>query len=228
MKISVIHENKDFLVIDKPAGVLSHQTDKETENTVTNFLIENYPEIKKVGEDRKRPGIVHRLDKDTSGLMIIARNNKAFVYFKEQFKKKLIQKKYIALVVGHLKEKEGVIDKPIGRSRKKGFKQTVAPVVPRKEASTSYQVLKEYRDYSLLEVSPKTGRMHQIRVHFASLGHPLAGDKQYGFKRQICPIGLKRHFLHAFYLKFSTINGKIEELSSKLPPDLKYVIRHIQ
>ena len=98
MKISVIHENKDFLVIDKLAGVLSHQTDKETENTVTNFLIEQYPEIKEVGEDKKRPGIVHRLDKDTSGLMIIARNNEAFFYFKEQFKKKLVQKKYITLV----------------------------------------------------------------------------------------------------------------------------------
>ena len=224
MKISVIHENKDFLVIDKLAGVLSHQTDKETENTVTNFLIEQYPEIKEVGEDKKRPGIVHRLDKDTSGLMIIARNNEAFFYFKEQFKKKLVQKKYITLVVGQLKEKEGIIDKSIGRSRKKGFKQTVAPIVPRKEAVTEYKVLKEYKDYSLVEVSPKTGRMHQIRVHLASIGHPIAGDKKYKFKRQLTPKNLKRQFLHAKDLKFYSINGRIEEFLSKLPKELEEVL----
>lgn len=241
MRIPIIYEDKDLLIINKPAGLLIHPStllrtgprysnSSKTipkERALTDWLTEKYPDIKKVGENLLRPGIVHRLDKDTSGLIIIAKNNRAFFYLKEQFQKREIIKKYLALVIGKLKDKKGIIDKAIGRSRKKGIKQTVSPIVPRKEAITKYRVIKEYQDYSLIEAIPKTGRMHQIRVHMSSIGHPVAGDKQYKFKRQPCPKGLNRHFLHAIYLKFQLLSGEIKEFESELPNDLKTVLEKL-
>ena len=227
MKIPIVFEDKNIIVIDKPAGLLVHPTNKNEKNTLIDWLINKYPEIKNIGEDKTRPGIVHRLDKDTSGLMVIAKNNKTFFYLKKQFKNRLVEKKYLALVAGKLKDEKGIITKAIGRSRKKGIKQTVAPIVPRKEAITKYKVLKEYPEYSLIEAIPKTGRMHQIRVHLASIGHPIAGDSQYKFKRQPCPKNLERQFLHASYLKFKLPNGEIKEFHSNLPKDLEKILKNL-
>ncbi len=227
MNIPIIYENSDVLVINKPAGLLVHPTHKKEKDTLIDFLINKYPEIKNVGEDKLRPGIVHRLDENTSGLMTIAKNQKTFDWLKEQFQNRKVEKKYLALVVGKLKDKKGIITKAIGRSRKKGIKQTINPFVPRKEAITGYSVLKEYKDYSLIEATPKTGRMHQLRIHFASIGHPVAGDKKYKFKRQTCPEGLNRQFLHASYLKFELPSGEVKEFYSELPADLKIIINSI-
>ncbi len=227
MKIPIIYEDENIIVVDKPAGLLVHPTSKKEKDTLIDFLIKKYPEIKKAGDSSERPGIVHRLDKDTSGLIVIAKNNKTFFHLKNQFKNRLVEKKYLALVAGKLRDKKGIITKAIGRSRKKGIKQTVAPIVPRKEAITEYEVLKEYKDYSLINAIPKTGRTHQIRVHLASIGHPLAGDTQYKFKRQPCPKNLERQFLHAAYLKFRLPNREIKEFNSNLPKDLEKVMNEL-
>jgi len=228
MNAKIIHEDNDILVIDKPAGLLVHPTNKKEKNTLIDWLINKYPEIKNIGEDKTRPGIVHRLDKDTSGLMVIPKNNKTFFYLKKQFQNRKIEKKYLALVIGKLKDKKGIITKAIGRSRKKGIKQTTVPIVPRKEAITEYKVLKEFKDYSLIEAIPKTGRMHQIRIHLASIGYPIAGDEKYKFKRQPRPKDLTRQFLHAIYLKFQMQDGRIMEFRSELPKELNNVLKKIQ
>ncbi|MFC1700712.1 RluA family pseudouridine synthase [Patescibacteria group bacterium] len=228
MRIDIIFENSDIIVIDKPAGLLVHPTHKKEKDTLIDWLINYYPEIRNVGDDKNRPGIVHRLDKDTSGLLIIVKNNKYFDYLKKLFANRKIEKKYLALVVGHLKEKKGIITKSISLSKKNYKKRSALLDSHSKTAITKYKVIKEYKDYSLLEISPKTGRTHQIRIHLSSIGYPIAGDKQYKFKRQICPEKLTRQFLHAKYLKFQLTSGKIVEFKSELPKDLKEVIDNLK
>lgn len=239
MTPKIIFEDDNIIVLEKPAGLLVHPTHRQEKDTLVDWLLEYYPDIKSakdgVGEDPNRPGIVHRLDRDTSGLLVIAKNNNSFKSLKEQFasgakslsdpqQEKEVTKKYLALVVGHPKEDKGTITKTIGMSRKDYRKRTTLLDEYSKKAWTEYEVIKKYKNYSLLEVTPKTGRTHQIRIHLSSIGHPLAGDKQYKFKRQICPKGLDRHFLHAKYLKFYQIDGRIMEFNSELPKDLKAVI----
>ena len=186
------------MVIDKPAG-------------------ENSDDIE---------GRAHRLDKDTSGILITAKNEKTLEFLQKQFKERKIKKKYLALVTGNLKEKEGKIETLLGRSPNDRRKQKVfSPTDPgaegKREAVTHYKVLQRFKNYDLIEIEPRTGRKHQIRVHFSHLGHPLAGDKLYGFKNQPEPEGLKRQFLHANYLKITLPNNIIKEFESKLPNDLK-------
>lgn len=206
-KFKVIFENEDLLVIEKPAGINS--------------------------DDFKRR--VHRLDKETSGLLLIAKNNKALKFFQEQFKKRKVKKKYLLLVIGKVSPRQGEIKTFFARGGKDRRKQKVfLPLEPKargkklKEAITKYRVIKEFKEYTLIEAIPKTGRRHQIRAHFANLGHPIAGDKLYAFKRQICPKGLRRQFLHATYLRIQLPNGEIKEFKSKLPKDLKEVLNNLK
>lgn len=224
INLKIVYQNKNVLVIDKPAGLTIHPIKSEQNDTLVNGLIASYPEIKKVGDDALRPGIVHRLDKDTSGLMVVAKNNTAFEYLKKQFAEQKVVKKYLALVTGKVKDKKGIITKAISLSKKDHKKRSALLDDKAKKAWTEYRVLKSFKDYTLLEVKPKTGRTHQIRVHLASIGHPLAGDKQYKFKRQPRPANLKRQFLHAAYLKFQLPDGKVKEFKSELPSDLEEVI----
>lgn len=223
--LNIIFEDKDLIVINKPAGLLVHPTEKNETNTLVDRLLAHFPAIAKVGEDLSRPGIVHRLDKDTSGLLIVAKNNKAFYFLKSQFQDRKIEKKYLALVHGQVKDQKGTITKAISLS-KKGKRSTLLDDKSR-PAWTEYRVIKRYKDYTLLEVIIKTGRTHQIRVHLSSIGHPIVGDKQYKFKRQITPDGLTRQFLHAGYLKFSLISGKIIELKLELPDDLNQILKNL-
>jgi len=204
-KFKVIYEDNDLLVIDKPAGV-------------------NADDI---------PRRVHRLDKDTSGILLVAKNDRALELFQKQFQEKKVEKKYIALVVGNLKTNEGVIDTLIGRSPGDRRKQKVyLPGEPKtqgkRKAVTHYKVLQRFKDYTLIEVEPKTGRKHQIRAHFNYLGCPIAGDKLYGFKNQSVPKGLKRQFLHASYLKIKLPSGEIREFKSVLPNDLKLCLQNLK
>ena len=215
VRVKVVYKDGDFLVIDKPAGLLVHPVAGKKERALVDWLTENYPEVKNVGDDPKiRPGIVHRLDKDTSGLMIVALSQRAFDYFKKQFQERKIKKTYQAVVWGVPKESEGVIEKPIGL-KPDTIKRTVhinkAKMV--KEAVTRYRVLEERQNdviasrseaISLLEVQPLTGRTHQIRVHLASIGHPIVGDKLYGSKKQ----SDDKLLLRAVALEFSDLNGK--------------------
>ncbi|PIZ88142.1 MAG: hypothetical protein COX91_01790 [Candidatus Nealsonbacteria bacterium CG_4_10_14_0_2_um_filter_39_15] len=196
--MKIIHEDENVQVYDKPAGINCDDFEKR----------------------------IHRLDKDTSGIFLVAKNEKALEFFQKQFQERKVEKKYLALVVGNLKNKEGEIKTLLGRSPKDPRKQKVyLPHEPqnegKREAVTRYKVLQRFKDYDLIEVKPETGRKHQIRAHFTYLGHPVAGDKLYGFKGQVCPKGLKRQFLHASYLKIELPNGEIKEFQSELPNELK-------
>lgn len=229
MNIPIIYEDNNLIVIDKPANLLVHELAESSKSkipclpagrqiskqpTLIDIIKTNYPDAK----------LVHRLDKDTSGLMVIAKNEKTYEWLKSQFLNRQIHKKYLALVHGILKDKKGIIAKSISKSRKRGGSQTTAPIGKMREALTRYEVIKEFPNHSLLEVSPETGRTHQIRIHLTSIGHPLAGDDKYKFKRQEKIGGLNRQFLHASYLQFQLLDGKIMEFKSELPEDLKSVI----
>lgn len=220
----IIYQDKDLLVVDKPAGMDVAE--------MMDVLIKDYPDLKKAGEE-PRYGLIHRLDKDTSGIILLAKSNEALIFFQKQFINKEIEKRYIALAVGNIEDNEGKIETLIGRSKKDGKKQKVyfindpGSLKGKRKAITDYKVKKRFNNYTLLEVFPQTGRKHQIRVHLAYLNHPLAGDKIYGFKNQICPKNLKRHFLHAEGLKIKMKDNRDKEFYSLLPDDLEEVIKNL-
>lgn len=222
--LDIVYEDADIVVVNKPAGLLTHPTLTHPRHTLVNALVARYPEITKVGESSLRPGIVHRLDKDTSGLLIVAKNDVAFRFVKEQFLEREVEKRYCALVRGVPKEKGGIIEYAIRPTKHNRLKKTVV----RNEggggqkrsvraARTSYRVREEFEGYALLDVRPLTGRTHQIRVHLAALGHPVAGDTLYGGKAPFA----KRQFLHAYFLKFMAPSGTPLEFEIGLPEDLK-------
>ncbi len=201
----IIAEDKDLLVVDKPAGIETIGLIDKLDQGVSN---------------------IHRLDKDTSGINLFAKNQEALIFFQKQFKNREVEKKYIALVAGKVKQDKGVIDTLIGRAPKEKKKQrayleTEPNAEGKRRAVTEYKVVKRYDNYTLLEVMPKTGRKHQIRCHMVYLGHPIIGDKMYGFKGQPCPEGLARQFLHASYIKIKFPNGEYKEFNSELPEDLE-------
>jgi len=200
-----IFEDKNIQAIDKPAGVSSDDFERR----------------------------VHRLDKDTSGVLLIAKNDQALEFLQKQFKERKVKKQYLALVTGNLKNNKGVIETLLGRSPKDKRKQAVYfPGGPKaknkREASTGYKVLQKFENYDLIEAEPQTGRKHQIRVHLAYLGHPIAGDKLYSFKDQKCPGGLKRQFLHSSYLKIKLLDNQIKEFKSSLPKDLELCLQKLK
>lgn len=237
MQPQIVYEDSNFLVINKPAGLITHQKNLEDKQpSIVDWVVTNYPKLKDVGEPFiasgspvSRAGIVHRLDKDTSGLMIIAKNDNAFFYFKNLFQTKKIKKHYLALVHGQLKEPRGIISSPLGRI---GMKRTTKIIgkklIDKKEAETEYQTVKKFSDFTLLELMPKTGRTHQLRVHLNSIGHPIAGDMVYGFKKLPAPGELKRLFLHAYKLEFPTPDSKSLVLEADLPEDLQKVLNSIK
>lgn len=219
MKIPIIYEDKNVLVVNKPAGIVVHPDTKHKTETLIQQMLEKYPEIKDVGDPSTssgqvnlRPGIVHRLDKETSGVLVIAKNQKSFEFLKNQFKDKKIQKTYVALVKGNVKNKAGTINAPV-----KLFTKS-------REAETGYRVIERYNDYTLLEIYPKTGRTHQIRIHMKSMGHPLVCDKLYGGKNPECPHGLNRHFLHAKSIELMLPNNSRIKLEADPPDDLQEVL----
>ncbi len=226
-EVKIIYEDTDVIVLDKPARLLSHSAVSNKSPSVADFLLNYFPKIENVGEDSLRPGIVHRLDKDTSGVMIAAKNNKSFFFLKNQFKNREAQKIYTALVYGNVEQRSGFIDLRIGRSKTKPYMQTVVDTkekldVKSREALTLYKIIKTFSDYTLLKVFPKTGRMHQIRVHLKAIGHPIVGDKKYFFRKRV-RIGppLARQFLHASELRIKLPSGKKRAFKSELPQDLK-------
>jgi 23S rRNA pseudouridine1911/1915/1917 synthase len=241
MNLKIIFENSDLLVIDKQAGFVvfpEGQTLKNKEKTLIDFLIEKYPELKNVGEP-PRYGIIHRLDKDTSGILLVAKSNEALIFLQKQFINRKVEKKYTALVIGNIKEEKREIKTLIGRAKNDKRKQRVYPLTDinqkgLREAITNFKVIQRIKDYTLLEVQIKTGRRHQIRCHLSYLHHPIVGDKMYGFKNQPTPENLTRQFLHASYLKIQLppngdrTNGKTEEFNSELPEDLKRILENLK
>ena len=229
ISFAVVYKNKDFLVINKPVGLQVHPSAAEKTHTLANALLAHFPEIKEVGDDPLRPGIVHRLDKNTSGLMIVARTQKSFEKLKDLFKERKMQKTYVALLHGNLKDQEGIIDTPLARAPRY-TKQKIAEGKMRgkgRSAITLYRILKRYAHYDFVEAQPKTGRMHQIRVHFASLGHPIVGDTKYYTKvEKRMPVLAYRQLLHAQKLSF-TLNGKKYSFEAPLPKDFQDILKRL-
>ncbi len=233
MEIPIIYKDQNLLVLNKPAGLLMHgvagkkQPESAQGETLAAWLLKNYPEVRAVGDDPvTRPGIVHRLDKDTSGVLIVARNQKTFDFLKDLFQRRLVQKTYLALVAGRLNKKSGIIKKPIG-IKTGSTKRSTASSKMQKEAITEFRVIKRLeiagREFSLLEVAPKTGRTHQIRVHLASIGHPVAGDALYGKSGNKLE-GLARQFLHAKSIEFNMPSGERVRFEADLPEELRKIL----
>jgi 23S rRNA pseudouridine1911/1915/1917 synthase len=219
-------------VINKPAGLVVHPGThgSHSDDSLVNAILHHCMGTLGGIGGTLRPGIVHRLDKDTSGLLVVAKNDKAQQFLMEQFQKKEVVKIYYALVVGRLEPEKGTIDAPIGRSLHDRKKMAVMENKTSKEAVTKYEVVRYLGDYTYVKVYLLTGRTHQIRVHFAAIGFPLVGDQTYGrikvnnrFQQHY---GLMRQFLHAAYLSFKLPdeNNKKEEFTSTLPSDLQRVL----
>lgn len=231
MDIEVVYVDQDLIVINKPFGLLVHGsltpriTDKK-ESTLVDFLLDTFPEVRTVGDDPiHRPGIVHRLDKNTSGIMVVARNQETFLALKNIFQQRLVEKTYYAIVCGRVKNREGVISDPIGRlvgnPLKRGVERGRSRIRGTRDAVTQYRLMQAGERYSLLELKPKTGRMHQLRVHLKSIGHPVACDPIYGGKNVCCPDGCSRQLLHAFSLSFSFPEGRRLNFEADVPEDFR-------
>jgi 23S rRNA pseudouridine1911/1915/1917 synthase len=219
--LKILYEDNDVLVIDKPAGLTTHPAPGHPSHTLLNAVLSHFPQLAEIS-DSLRPGIVHRLDKDTSGVMLIAKNSVAQANLIDQFKARSVKKSYLVLVKGRLTPERGAIEAPIGRDSHD--RKRMAVVAKGREARTEYKVIKYIDSYTLLEVKPETGRTHQIRVHFAAIGYPVAGDAVYGVKSPY----LSRQFIHAYRLGFKLPStGKYVEFESELPTDLEKALKQI-
>ncbi|MDP2671251.1 MAG: RluA family pseudouridine synthase [bacterium] len=214
MPVKVLYEDSDLLVIEKESGVVVHPTSDHTSGTIVNWLLFHTKNLA-VAEEGIRPGVVHRLDKGTSGLLILGKNSQTTQELKKQFAARQVTKKYTALVIGEMAKPFGSIKTNIGR-HPRSF-QKFAVLEAGKEAETDYRVVKQFQGFTLVSVFPKTGRTHQIRVHLSSIGFPIVGDKLYG-----APADLGRLFLHASEIEFShPRTGKILKFFSELPDALQ-------
>ena len=236
-KIEKLFEDNDVVVVNKPVGLVVHSDGKTKEPNLCDWILKNYtataqvgePLILKDGREINRPGIVHRLDRETSGVLIIAKNQKSFLNLKQQFKKREVKKIYKTFVWGVMKEDEGEIDRPIGRS-KKDFRLWSAQRGTRgkvREALTEYKVIQRNKDFSFLEINLKTGRTHQIRVHMKAVNHPVVGDKLYAPKRDFA-LGFERVALHAFSIELVLLNGKKMKVEAPLPIDFEKALKEVR
>jgi 23S rRNA pseudouridine1911/1915/1917 synthase len=228
--LAIVYEDEALLVVDKPPGMVVHPAPGHATGTLVNALLAYCPELAGRGD---RPGIVHRLDRDTSGLILVAKDDRTRRALQRQFKDRRVTKAYLALLDGHLQPAWGRINAPIARDPH--HRQRMAVLAGGREALTEYHVLEQIShrtgpvagNYSLVEAEPKTGRTHQIRVHFASIGYPVVGDTVYGRRRTQLP--LPRHFLHAWKLGFQhPTTGERLNLEAPLPPDLSSVLDRLR
>jgi 23S rRNA pseudouridine1911/1915/1917 synthase len=239
MNLSVLFENKHYIVINKPAGLVVHFDGKTKEPNVTDWVLEQYPETANVGEPLTlssgeviaRPGIVHRIDRETSGALVIARTQEAFEYLKERFQSREVDKTYHAFVYGTVKKDSDTIDRPIGRSRK-DFRMWSAQRFARgelREAITDYRVLARGESgeaVTFIEAKPHTGRTHQIRVHLKAINHPVVCDKLYAPKREPL-LGFERLALHARSIQFEGIDGETVSVTAPYPADFEAAVAKI-
>ena len=220
--VEIVYQDSHLLVVDKPAGLTVHPAPGHPDRTLVNALLAMVTDLSGIG-GALRPGIVHRLDKDTSGLMVVAKDDIAHRSLTRQLKDRTVHKTYLALVVGKVREDKGQIEGPIARHPK--HRKRMAIVEGGRESLTEYEVVRRYDGYTLVEAHPVTGRTHQIRVHFTSIGHPLVGDPVYGKRSPL----LDRHFLHAARLAFDLPPDELErrEFQSPLPADLERALDEI-
>jgi len=230
--VEIIFETQDYLIINKPAGLVVHTDRVNKDNTLADWLVENYPKIKGIGEDKDRSGIVHRLDKDVSGLMVVAKTQEMFENLKGQFKTRKIEKEYEALVYGKMEQVEGRIELPIIRSKSTGMfvAQTQEESEGRK-AITEYETEKKFINYTLLKIKILTGRTHQIRVHLRAIGHSIVGDELYATKdvrKKLKKVKLDRLWLYAARLRFKDLEGETQEFKIDRPEELKNILEKIK
>lgn len=223
--IDIIYEDKDIIVVNKPKGMVVHPANGNPDGTLVNAILAKCKDSLSGIGGEIRPGIVHRLDKDTSGLLIIAKNDQAHINISKQIQDRKVIKKYIALVKGVIGENTATIDMPIARSTKDRKKMAVDP--KGKEAITHYKVLQRYDKYTLLEIKIDTGRTHQIRVHMSYIGHPVVGDMQYSNGKN--EFGIEGQMLHSKYLEFDhPITGKRLKLEAPLPEYFEQVLKELE
>ncbi len=224
MLLSIVYEDEDLLVVDKPAGLVVHPAPGHPGVTLVNALLARYPDLPV--DESKRPGIVHRLDKDTSGLLIVAKNEEAKRDLQRQFKEGLVRKVYLALVEGEVEPGAGIIEAPLGRDPRNRKRMAVVPHGGRASV-TEFRMQEHVAGRTLLEVRPQTGRTHQVRVHLAFIGHPVVGDRTYGRRKQ--RLEVERQFLHAHRLRFRLpSSGHQVEVVSELPADLADVLERLR
>jgi 23S rRNA pseudouridine1911/1915/1917 synthase len=227
--IKVIKKTKDYVVLEKPAGLIVHGSKEIKEYSLVDWLIKKYPQIKEVGDDTEfRPGIVHRLDKKVSGLMVVALNQDSFKDLKAQFKDRVIVKKYLALVHDQMEDEVGQIDFPIERSKRSGKMVAKPKHLDEKEALTLWEVKEKFSHYTLLDVQIKTGRNHQIRAHMQAISHPVVGDDLYNIKGQKDKFNLGRVFLHAYHLEFTDLDNEKQVFEIELPEELERIIKELR
>ena len=239
LSFPILYEDKDIVVIDKPAGIVVHSgVGTPPGGTVADWFLDRYPEAKDVGEEGSRAGIVHRLDKDTSGVLVLAKTAAAYQHLKQQWGKHAVKKEYFALVFGVPGESRGRINRPLGRSPRNPLRRTVLERTSRaygRNAGASKEAITEWRNeetfgdrFALLRVFPQTGRTHQIRAHLHWLGFPIVGDTLYTFKRQRPPVGVKRQLLHAAALTLVLPSKEKKTFTAPLPEDFSQVLETLR
>jgi 23S rRNA pseudouridine1911/1915/1917 synthase len=219
-ELPIVYEDADIVVVDKPSGIAAHAGSGTTgEATVADFARAHTTDT-----DPERPGIVHRLDRETSGLMVLAKTAAAKEHMQAQFRDHRVHKTYQLLAVGRVEPPEAVIKLPLDRNPAKPLTRTV--IASGRPAVTRYRTLASFPGYTFIQANPETGRTHQIRVHFSAIGHPIAGDTLYGAPKR--PLGLTRQFLHAAALEFVAPSGQTVKLHSQLPPELAKIIAQLE
>lgn len=227
--LDIIYEDEDFLAINKPAGMVVHPAPGHEKDTLVNAVLGHCPQLEGIGGER-RPGIVHRLDKETSGLILVAKNDLALRHLQGQFKRRTVNKTYLALVEGHIQPPQALVDAPIGRDPH--HRKRMAVIAPgssarSRTAQTEYKLVETLARHSLVACYPRTGRTHQIRVHLAFAGYPIVGDETYGRRRQ--ELALERHFLHAWRLTFRRPSDDQEmTIEAPLPQDLQDLLARLR
>jgi 23S rRNA pseudouridine1911/1915/1917 synthase len=233
MEIEILYEDKNLLAVNKPSGLVIHTDGRTKEEALTGWIKKKYPECEEVGEPLKigtgetikRWGIVHRIDRETSGVVVIAKNQKTYLFLKKQFLDREIEKSYHAIVYGDVRYDEGIINLPIGRNQSDFRKRATGKEVrgEAREAITHYKTLARKERISLIEANPRTGRTHQLRVHFADIGHGIISDRLYGVSKK-SPIDIKRLALHAYAIEFELPEGKLIKIIAPYPPDFQKAV----
>jgi 23S rRNA pseudouridine1911/1915/1917 synthase len=231
--ITILYEDKDIIAVNKPSGLVVHPDGRTEEASLIDWIKEKYPEIEEIGEELKigtggilkRWGMIHRIDRETSGVVLIAKNQKAYEFFKNQFLNREIEKAYHLIVYGDIRYDEGIINLPIGRNKVDFRKKATGKAVrgESKEAITHYKTLFRKNKLSLIEANPQTGRTHQIRIHFADIGHPILGDRLYSKFSKI-PLKIGRLALHAYSIEFELTNKKLIKVIAPYPADFKKAV----
>lgn len=225
IKLDIIFENADLIVVNKPAGMVVHPAAGHSSGTLVHAALHHAPHMEGIGGEI-RPGVVHRLDKDTSGIILLAKNDKSHRFLQDQFRNRSVQKTYYALVDGHPPTNTGRIEAPIGRDPSHRKQMAIVPISRGREAITEYKVIEKFENHCLISAHPLTGRTHQIRLHLGFIGCPIVGDKVYGYRKT--SLEAKRQMLHAYRIEI-TLPGETSQrvFEAQLPVDMSLLIQHL-